>query len=446
MFIVRLLKSLFIVLISLFCFVLIYCIKTKIIVSISEDKSDEIVTSGSFFDACHDIYAKIERKDSVKKITYVLSADEVVLNKDGMYSDNDYVRYLVNKNLPFLTFQDWKFLIKTNAMATVVGIVTSPLCLFVQPSYSKENLSSIKGQISPEYLYSMINYCKEKNIEIRPVVLPYPRKKNKKDLDACVDLLQHYLGGVLDYSDLYVPVKYVNDGVLTEIGKSLVEKAILANISGVHSQEYVDLNIIQNVNKDSPLLKFMYESGKVVFVGNSITDGCNNGGYGWYESLMAAFPSVEVVKISKGGATSNDMVQWSDTIAAQKADLYVIAAGCNDIKVGDPKTGAVSYIRNLQTITDYIRKKKSNARFVFIAPWQRFPETEVEKIARLQYTHVQKVWCKKNNFVFVDPNPYIADMISKSKYFNYYMIDRTHPNSSNGMKMYSEAVLNSAEN
>lgn len=423
--------------------IFVLCIGEKY--SVDNVDTDEAEVSGNFFNAYHDVVALIEKNPQIKTILYVVSPADSIVDKQELFGDREYVKYLVNSNLPFMSWQDWKFLAKNNLVGVVKGVFTYPFYLG-NIIYKKGKLYNV-GTSSPEYLYCMINYCNEHGVRIQPVFFPNPQGKNKKDVDEEMDLLQYYVGSVLDYRKQYVAPKYIKrNGLLTEVGHQTILKAIKDNIYGVHSREYVELNKVENIPTNSSLVSLIQSAKKVVFVGNSITDGCNNGGYGWYEALMAAFPGVEVVKIAKGGATSDDMSQWSDSIAAQEADLYVIAAGCNDIKVGEPKAGAVSYIRNLQTIVDYVRMKKNNVRFVFIAPWQRYPETEVEASGRIEYTKALMRFCKNNDYLFVGPNAYIADRISKNKYFNYYMVDRTHPNSSNGMKLYSEAVMNCAEN
>lgn len=434
---------------SIFVFFFLYavillslCIWEKYSVRECETDETEVEVSGNFFNAYHDVVALIEKNPQIKMILYIVSPSDSIVDKQELFDDKDYVEYLVKSNLPFLSWQDWKFLVKNNPVGVISGILAYPFC-FDNVTYNKGHLYDI-GTSSPDYLYSMINYCNERGVKIQPVFFPNPKNSNKKDVGEGMDLLQYYVGGVLDYRKQYVAQQYMDEkGLLTEDGYQMILKAIKDNIHGVHSQEYVELNKVENIPSDNPLISLIQSSKKVVFVGNSITDGCNNGGYGWYEPLMAAFPNVETIKIAKGGVTSDDMVQWCDSIAALDADLCVISAGCNDIKVGDPKVGAVSYIRNMQLISDRISKVNGNVHLVFVAPWQRYPETEVETPGRMEYTKALKMWCEKNGFLFVNPNPYIADRISKSKYFNYYMVDRTHPNSSNGIKLYSEAVINS---
>lgn len=422
----------------LLCFIYI---KVRQCAFASTDR-DEIVVSGNFFNAFHEIISQIQDNTDVKRVIYVLSADDIV-DKQEMFSNDDYVEYLVGRNFAFLSWQDWKFLLRNNLLATVKGVIATPFSIFLTPSYTKTETYN-SGTASPEYLYSMINYCNDNEIILQAVALPNPGKINTRDVEASVDLMQHYVGGVLDYSDVYVPSKYLQNKILTEEGKDMVLKPILSNINGVHSKEYVELNKIENIKKDSPILQLIEKSSKVVFVGNSITDGCNNGGYGWYESLMAALPDVKVGKVAYGGITTKELLDKVQEIVNEKGDLYVFASGCNDIKVGNPDDGAVMYINYLQTIVDRVTDTTPSARFVFVAPWQRWPETEVECIARPKYTMALEEWCKAHGHVFANPNPEVDAHIRTSKYFSYYMVDRTHPNSSHGMKLYSEAVVNSA--
>lgn len=429
----------------LYASVIVLCcigIKVRSSVATSTDK-EEIVVSGNFFNAFHDIVIQTNGNDKVNRVVYILSADDIIVDKQELFSDDNYVEYLVRYNFAFLSWQDWKFLLRNNTLATIKEVIIAPFCLFSTHSYTKSEKYN-SGTASPEYLFSMINYCNDNGIKLQAVVLPNPGKINTKDVEDCVELMQYYIGGVRDYSDMYVPSKFVSNKILTDEGKAMVLKSILSNINGVHSKEYVELNKIENIKKDSPFLKLIETSGKVVFVGNSITGGCNNGGYGWYESLMAAYPDVKVGKVAYGGITTEGLLYKMKEILEEKGDLYVFASGCNDIKVGDYIEGAANYVCNLQKFVDELRIINPDVRFVFIAPWQRWPETEIESVARPEYTRILEKWCKTNGHVFSNPNPYIDEHILRSKYFNYYMVDRTHPNSNHGMKIYSEAVVNSA--
>jgi hypothetical protein len=47
---------------------------------------------------------------------------------------------------------------------------------------------------------------------------------------------------------------------------------------------------ITETMKATPFFKLLLESKTICFVGDSITAGSENGGYGWYEPLMSAFP------------------------------------------------------------------------------------------------------------------------------------------------------------
>lgn len=440
----RLFKFILLSFITYACIILAYCIYRK--VKTPSVESEEIIVYGDFFDASHDIRAILTRNPYVKKVIYIISVDNSFCDREELFADDDYVRSLVSRNLPFLSKSDWGYLLKKNAIATLEGVMISPVCLFKTPEYHiKENSKSLSVSILPDYLYDMINYCSERNILLRPVILPNPMNVHTSEIDAYNDLLQYYVGGVLNYDKSFVSPEYITEsGALTTEGKEEILKSIIANINGEHSHEYVEINKVETIKKDSPVLRMIEQSEKVVFVGNSITDGCNNGGYGWYESLMVAFPDVKVGKVAYGGITTKGLLDRVQEIVDEKGDLYVFASGCNDIKVGNPDDGAAMYIRYLQTIVDSVTEAKPSARFVFVAPWQRWPETEIESLARPEYTRALENWCKANGHVFANPNPYIDDHIRKSKYFNYYMVDRTHPNSSHGMKLYSEAVVNSA--
>lgn len=418
------------------------CIGKKYRVKECTADETDVEVSGCFFNAYHDILALTEKNPHIERVLYIMSPDDAIIDSNESFCNKDYIEYLVVENLPFLTWQDFKFLIKNNTSATLKAVIEYPF-VFKGIDYTPTKRST---SVSPEYLYSIINLCNERGIKFQPILLPNPKGLNIEKTDACIDLLQHYVGNVLDYRKQHIPSKYIRkDGGLEKEGKEKILKAIKDNIHGIHSNEYVEMNMIEDYNAKSPLVRMIKASKKVVFVGNSITEGCDNGGYGWYEPMMIAFPDVTTARIAHGGSTSSMMALWRNDIAKENADLYIIAAGCNDIKIGNPVQGAISYIRNMNMIVDAVKKKNNDARFAFIAPWQRFPETETEVPGRLEYTKALRQWCKKNGFIYINANGYIADKISKSKYLSFYMADRTHPNSSNGIKMYCEAVINSAE-
>lgn len=202
--------------------------------------------------------------------------------------------------------------------------------------------------------------------------------------------------------------------------------------------------------KSSKLYKLLNESGTICFVGDSITAGSENGGYGWYEPLMAAFPDNISVRKAWGSATTQTLLENSTSITEHTADLYVIAIGTNDVRYRNAGKGAMdtdSYIDNIDGLIENILNKKPSARFVLISPWlaqDNDPYTRIsveERDVMLnEYGKALQLYSEEKGYYFVDPNPSINKMLVRYPPSDY-LIDHIHPNASAGIALYSEKVL-----
>lgn len=124
-------------------------------------------------------------------------------------------------------------------------------------------------------------------------------------------------------------------------------------------------------NRSAILPLLIEKSSSVTFIGDSITEGTLNGGYGWFEPLMNNWSNKRVVNISKGGITSRILFEYKEKICSAKTDLYVIAVGCNDIRYRNAKCCAMTsaeYVANLSIICDWIKESNPYSQIVFIAP------------------------------------------------------------------------------
>ncbi len=209
---------------------------------------------------------------------------------------------------------------------------------------------------------------------------------------------------------------------------------------------------LTNEMKDSRLYRLLQGAETVCFVGDSLTEGTINGGVPWYEPLR---PSIrgKILNISQGGATTKILLAYFlPSIIQAAADLYVVAAGANDILFREPMFCAVTatdYIQNLQKLRNAIREHSADAKFVFIAPWLatdgdaaiiggiKPPDTDK---AYRDYTIALQTWCKETGDNFIDPNDYIARQFALSSPENY-LIDFIHPTADVGVRLYAKAVL-----
>lgn len=198
------------------------------------------------------------------------------------------------------------------------------------------------------------------------------------------------------------------------------------------------------------------KANKICFVGDSLTEGTKNGGQGWFEPLLPLFPNKQITSYAKGLQGSKWLLKNVKQIADKKADLYIIALGCNDIRYREPAICAMTYseyITNIDTTVNIIRAQNPNAEFVFIAPWRSlsFDFLFIVKSfeARLKlyedYTRALTEYCASNNFVFLDPSPLIFENLAhpqmRVKKGNDIMIDAIHPRAGVGVETYCQAVM-----
>jgi len=191
----------------------------------------------------------------------------------------------------------------------------------------------------------------------------------------------------------------------------------------------------------------------ICFVGDSITEGTKNGGVGWYEPLES-YISGKIFNHSKGGITTKRIIKERlKKIVETKAELFIIAIGTNDVRYRSKQCSLTSeeFISNLSILRDEIKKENPESKFIFIAPWtstdgDRFSKLRYKAKIRLnnEYSKALEDWVKNNKDIYVDPNDYINSYInvySQSK----YLIDYIHPNSLDGVQLYSKAFLEASD-
>ena len=203
---------------------------------------------------------------------------------------------------------------------------------------------------------------------------------------------------------------------------------------------------------ESKLIQLIKKTKNVCFVGNSITEGTKNGGYGWYEPLVRMLGVEKLSKYAKGGETSIYFNKNRSKIANMKADLYVISVGCNDIRYRNPAVCAMNaeqYINNIDSLVSSIRSINPYSDIVCISPWLSYdpdPYCKVSKEMKLQlydeYTTALERYCMKGNYLFINPNEYIHNSVRKDhanrgKYFK----DHIHPNANQGILLFSKACV-----
>ncbi len=217
-----------------------------------------------------------------------------------------------------------------------------------------------------------------------------------------------------------------------------------------HPVSMPDLEIL---SIDKPVAEIISNKNSIAFVGDSVTHGTKNGGYGWYEPLRSVFPSVQMHGIGWGGATTFTLLEKVNQITADVSDLYIIAVGTNDIRYRDEKNCAMTpqqYIDNLKKLSQAILAVNAKADFVFVAPWPSLANDPFSKVPLDQkskiyteYSEALRIFCDDNGYLYIDPTLRILSAIDQ-RYSGYYLKDHIHPNAGAGLLLYSSAFLSGA--
>ena len=202
----------------------------------------------------------------------------------------------------------------------------------------------------------------------------------------------------------------------------------------------------------SKLVQLMQAANKICFVGDSITEGTKNRGYGWYEPLVAMLGMKNVSRWAMGAKTSTFFVENYEQIAKENADLYVLGIGCNDIRYRDAEVCAMDagqYIANIDILVKTLRQATSGTSIVMISPWLSFEpdrfchatKAEKQKLYE-EYAAALEHYCIKEGCLYIDPNPYIRQAIRDDHMYRAkYMRDHIHPNADQGIQLFSRACV-----
>ena len=198
----------------------------------------------------------------------------------------------------------------------------------------------------------------------------------------------------------------------------------------VYKKENVDFDL-SSVLEESSLKKYLDKASSVSFIGDSITSG------------------VSVNNISHSGYTTKDVInKLSSKIKESDSDVYFIALGVNDIRYRDEKKcfmDSDEYIKNIDKIVNLI--ENNEAKIVLIAPWYSLINDSISRISFKEknelvdeYSAALESYALDNGFIYIDANNYIEKFLAFHNAFDYYA-DYIHPNSGQGIKLYSYAVV-----
>ena len=292
----------------------------------------------------------------------------------------------------------------------------------------------------PIYAYSKYGRSKVENYTGIPIY------QLMRDERICPELSRY------EYKRIQTVQKLVTKTAIgVELGLDQIQKRyyMYPNL-GYHRQSIDLFTENQFMDWGGDIIDKIQRNDTIAFVGDSLTEGTKNGGYGWFEPMMQHYPDKQVLRFAKGSKTSKYFKENKEAIAGLKADLYFLAMGCNDVRYRDPAICAMDefeYVANIDEICQAISEKQPSAGIVCISPWKsgrydpycRMPLAEKEKLYE-RYASELKKYCKSKGFVFIDPNPYIEAAVSKRDR-RYYMLDHIHCNADQGIRLYSEAVM-----
>lgn len=203
-------------------------------------------------------------------------------------------------------------------------------------------------------------------------------------------------------------------------------------------------------NPKSEIITSLLDSDDITFIGDSITKGSRNGGYGWFEPIAVSFPDKSIANLSWDSATSMTLLDNFEEIIQHNSDLYVIAIGTNDVRYRDKKTcamDAASYVNNIDLLVAKIRKRNPSAEFILVAPWLALPNDPFSKLPIAErdrmleeYADSLETYAMQKGLVYSNPNQRISEVFTiKSE--SDYLTDHIHPNADKGIVLYSEAFL-----
>ncbi len=202
----------------------------------------------------------------------------------------------------------------------------------------------------------------------------------------------------------------------------------------------------------SKFVQLLQAANKTCFVGNSITEGTKNGGYGWFEPLVAMLDLKNVSRWAKGSMASLYFAENSEQIAKENADLYVLSIGCNDIRYRDSRKCAMDaeqFVTKIDKLVKTLLQSTPNTRIVMISPWLSYdpdPFCHTSKVMKqklyAEYATALEQYCFENKLLYINPNPYIheavrMDHMNRGKYFK----DHIHPNADQGIQLFSRACV-----
>lgn len=232
---------------------------------------------------------------------------------------------------------------------------------------------------------------------------------------------------------LFVAVTFITSASLFSQEKNYLE-GIDINKLLMH----LDWPNMANYDAQNKQVNLENNSGRVVFMGNSITQG-------WAQFMPKMFDNNTYINRGIGGQTTPQMLlRFRQDVIALKPKIVVILAGTNDIAGNTP-------LKDLKTVAGHMFSMSELAQAHGIKvilcsiipaadyPWRsgKSPNIKIPKLNKM----IQK-YCSEKNIYYLD---YFSSMTdSKNGLIESYGYDGVHPNKK-GYLVMAEAVKKAIE-
>jgi lysophospholipase L1-like esterase len=185
-------------------------------------------------------------------------------------------------------------------------------------------------------------------------------------------------------------------------------------------QDWANLSRYQMDNQ--ALRESNTETPKVVFMGNSITEG-------WPGHQPAFFQNPAYINRGISGQTTPQMlVRFRQDVIALQPVAVVILAGINDIAGNTGPTTVAAIMDNITSMAELAKANGIEVLLCSVLPAAAFPwAPDIEPVAEvLALNQMIKAYCRANNFTYVDYFSAMADAENGLQAALTY--DGVHPN------------------
>jgi len=407
---------------------------------------DEIIENYSYYSnyLCHSTsryYNKIKKQ----------------VEEDFRYLKNNKVDYIIvipHYGTQFSSTEDsyqklWNKIFIKNGANVILGSHSH----HVQPIRYENNAVIINS------VGNFVNSYTKHNGDISMMIKVYLSKEKTKITNVSVIPLLAVKNN--DNAYYSVPIyEAINNKALSEVKKQYYDRIIYANklVTKVSmnanvkeiNKEYYFINnkyLKQNnyifkltdEDKQSFVYKKIAENNNICFIGDSITEGNKNNYHPWYEELMNLFNGKNIYNYSKGGYTTEEILNNFD-LKDNNCDLVFINIGTNDIRYYE--RNAKDYVNNINKILNNF----NNRQIILLSPFRttnkdRFLTNKDKKIKLYnEYDKCLEDMADNKNIYYIDQNKYINKALTDLKE-DTFLLDGVHPNNNLGIKLYSYAVL-----